>query len=187
MLAQFSNLGLFDSNKSEKYQSIIFSSHSIESNEPPMYNKLIRYYLFMYVDIENAIIAFANFKKYFDRLLIDESAIEENRLIEYYLPNICKGLKKATIENFDDMNKSFKAFDNELFGKRHGTITEKLKWLFDKYVLIALFIAIILIISYRSFSNIANWVTSHETLANGIIVIIGAIIGSLITVVLSRK
>lgn len=175
MLAQFLNLGVFDSKKSEEYKSIIFSSYDLKSNEPPMYDKLIKYYLFMFVDIKNSTIAFSYFKKYFDRLIIDEPAIEENKLLYYYLPNICKYLKKTTLENFEDMNKSFNTFDNELFGKRRGSKMEKVGWLFNKYVIITFVITVILLAmySYSLFSSTANWISSHETLASGII---GAIV-----------
>jgi hypothetical protein len=186
MLTKFFNLEFFDSNKSEKYKSIIFSSYDTDRNQANMYDKLIKYYLFMYIDIQNAVLTFAFFKKYFDRLLINDTAIEKNKLLEYYLPNICKNIKKVTIDNFEDINKNFQSFDNELFGKRRGTKMEKIGWLFNKYVIITFFLTVILLAmySYSLFSSIAGWISLHETLASGII---GAIVVILVQFILRQK
>ncbi len=182
-LNQFFNMRFFDSKKSDNHKSLIFvSPHlDIDIKEPPMYAYVIKYYLFIYIDTSKSIITFAYFKKYFDQLLIDDLAIKENGLLEYYLTNICKDLKKSTLDNFDGMNTCFQKYD-KLLGKRHSTKMDKIRWLFDKNVLTTLIIAIILLTmySYSMFSGIVNWITLHETLSSAII---GGLVGFIGTVI----
>ena len=184
-LFNFYKLRSFDENDSEKCTSFIFSSDDFIFNEPPMYNRLIKYYLYMHHDKQNDKLTFAFFKKFFDRLIIDETAIENNILLKYYLLNICKNLKKSTLENFEEINSSFIKFNNVLFGKRLATKIKKIDWLFDKSILFTFVIAgvVIAIFSY-GFSRISNLITSHETLASGII---GAFVIVFLQFILQRK
>ncbi|MFZ3384514.1 MAG: hypothetical protein WA144_11375, partial [Candidatus Methanoperedens sp.] len=189
MLAQFFNLRFFDSKKSETNISELYSMNNL--NEAPMYKKLIRYYLFMDIDLKRETITFSFFKKYFDRLIINDGAIEKTKILEYFLLNICKNMRKETIENFDDLTKRFQDFDNELFGKQYGTKMKrtgifKIGWLFNKYILITLTLAAFLIViyNYSLFSNIVSWMTLHETLASGII---GALVVIIVQFVIRQK
>lgn len=181
VLKQFFNLRFFDSEKSDNHESYIYEFPYSDTKEPPVYEKLIRYYLFIYIDTSKSIITFAYFKKYFDKLLIDDLAIKKNGFLEYYLNNICKELKKTTLDNFDDMNICFQKFD-KLLGKRHSTKMDKIKWLFDTKVLITLIIAIVLLTmyNYNVFSGISNWIILHETLSSAIIGGSIAVIGTVI-------
>ena len=176
MLFNFFNIREFDENISEKVTSFVFTSNDFELNNPPIYNKLIRYYLFMYHDEQNAKLTFSFFKKYFDRLLIDDYAIENKNLLEYYLLNVCKDLEQSTLDDFEEINQSFINFDNELIGKRLTTNIKKIDWLFDKYVIIVSVAAIFLIIIYYDWSNIMNFVTSHEQMVAAVITVLGGVI-----------
>ncbi|KCZ72099.1 hypothetical protein ANME2D_01501 [Candidatus Methanoperedens nitroreducens] len=186
MLNQFFNLNFYDREKSEKHKSIIFSSYDFEPIEPPMYNKLVRYYLFTHINVENATLTFGFFQKYFDRLLINDETIKKNILLRYCLSNVCKNIKEVKLDNFEEMNTVFRSFDNELFGKRRGSRIEKVEWLTNKYVLGTIFFTLMLLAMYyfSLFSSIYKWITSYQALASGII---GAIVVILVQFVLRQR